>query len=140
MVKQNAYLEHLAKVPIFSACSRQELEAIACRVTDVTLPAGEVVVAEGRAGYEFLVIVQGEVAVTKGDREVARLGAGDFFGELSLLDRGPRTATVTTLTDVEAIVLSAQEFDAFLEEVPSVARAILAGAARRMRELDPQAS
>lgn len=140
MAKQNAYLDHLAKVPIFAACSRQELEAIARRATDVTLPAGEVVVAEGRAGYEFLVIVEGEVAVTRGDREVARLGAGDFFGELSLLDRGPRTATVTTVTDVEAIVLSAQEFDAFLEEAPSVARAILAGAARRLRQLDPEAS
>jgi CRP/FNR family cyclic AMP-dependent transcriptional regulator len=140
MAKQNAYLDYLAKVPIFSACSRQELEAVARRTTDVTLPAGDQVVAEGRAGYEFFVVVDGQVSVTRAGHEIATLGPGDYFGELALLDRSPRTATVTTLTPVEAMVLSAQEFDAFLDEVPSVARTILAGVARRLRELESDAS
>lgn len=136
MSKRNAYLEYLARVPMFSACTDKELEAIARRTTDVSLPAGEVVIHEGRIGYEFFVLVDGEVRVTRGEHELAKLGPGDFFGELALLERSPRTATVTTLTPIEAVVLTAQEFDAFLEEAPSVARTILQGVARRLRELD----
>lgn len=136
MVKRNAYQQYLARVPMFSACADKELEAIARRTTDVSLPAGEVVIEEGRVGYEFFVLTEGEVQVTRGNQVLAKLGPGDFFGELALLERGPRTATVTALTPIEAVVLTAQEFDAFLEEVPSVARTILQGVARRLRELD----
>lgn len=139
MPRDNAYLEHLSRVPMFSACSRQELQAIARRSTDVSFPAGEVLLREGEPGYEAFVIVDGAVEVSRGGREVAVLGAGDFFGELALLDRSPRTATVTTVAPTEAVVLTLQEFDALLEEAPTLARKILQGLARRLTEVDHQA-
>lgn len=139
MPRGNAYLEHLSRVPMFSACSRQELQAIARRSTDVSFPAGEVLLREGEPGYEAFVIVDGAVQVSRGGREVAVLGAGDFFGELALLDRSPRTATVTTVAPTEAVVLTLQEFDALLEEAPTLARKILQGLARRLGEIDHRA-
>lgn len=139
MPRGNAYLEHLSRVPMFSACSRQELQAIARRSTDVSFPAGEVLLREGEPGYEAFVIVDGAVEVSRGGREVAVLGAGDFFGELALLDRSPRTATVTTVAPTEAVVLTLQEFDALLEEAPTLARKILQGLAHRLGEVDHKA-
>lgn len=139
MPRSDAYLDHLARVPMFSACSRQELQAIARRSTDVSFPAGEVLLREGEPGYEAFVIVDGAVQISRGGQEVAVLGAGDFFGELALLDRSPRTATVTTVAPTEAVVLTLQEFDALLEEAPTLARKILQGLARRLTEVDHKA-
>lgn len=136
MGRTDGYLEHLARVPMFSACSDDELRAVARRSTDVTFPAGEVLLREGEPGYEAFVIVDGEVQVTRGGVEIAVLGPGEFFGELALLDRSPRSATVTTLTPTEAVVLTIQEFDALLEEAPSITRKLLQGLARRLAEVD----
>ena len=140
MARSDAYLEHLARVPMFSACSRQELQAVARRSTDITFPAGEVLLREGEPGYEAFVIVDGAVRVARGGEEIAVLGPGDFFGELALLDRGPRNATVTTLAPTETVVLTLQEFDALLEEAPSITRKLLQGLARRLAEVDRAAS
>ena len=139
MARSDAYLEHLARVPMFSACSTDELRAVARRSTDVSFPAGEVLLREGEHGYEAFVIVDGAVRVERAGQEVAVLGAGDFFGELALLDRSPRTATVTTIAPTEAVVLTLQEFDALLEEAPSITRKLLQGLARRLAEVDRRA-
>lgn len=134
--KRDAYLDYLARVPMFSACSKKELQAIAKRTTDVTFGEGHEIVQEGRQGYEFFVITDGRVKVSRNQRKVAELGPGDFFGELSLLDRAPRSATVTALTPVEAVVLVSQEFDSLITEAPSVTRKLLQGLAQRLREVD----
>lgn len=140
MGKRDAYLEYLARVPLFSACSRQELQAVARRSTDVSFPAGEVLIKQGESGYEAFVIVDGAVEVSRDGTQLAVLGDGDFFGELSLIDRSPRTATVTTLAPTEAIVLTLQEFDALLEEAPSITRSMLMGMAARLASLDQRVS
>jgi len=139
MARSDAYLDHLARVPMFSACGADELRAVARRSTDVTFAAGEVLVREGEPGYEAFVIVDGAVRVERGGEEIAVLGPGDFFGELALLDRSPRTATVTTIAPTEAVVLTLQEFDALLEEAPSITRKLLQGLARRLAEVDRRA-
>ena len=139
MARSDAYLDHLARVPMFSACGTDELRAVARRSTDVSFPAGEVLLREGEPGYEAFVIVDGAVRVERGGEEVAVLGPGDFFGELALLDRSPRTATVTTIAPTEAVVLTLQEFDALLEEAPSITRKLLQGLARRLAEVDRRA-
>lgn len=140
MAKQQAYLDYLARIPMFSTCTRKELGAVARRSTDVTFPAGEVLMREGEPGYEAFVIVDGAVQVAREGSELAVLGAGDFFGELALLDRAPRTATVTTLAPTEAVVLTLQEFDALLEEAPTISRKLLQGLARRLAEVDRRVS
>jgi CRP/FNR family transcriptional regulator, cyclic AMP receptor protein len=139
MAKRNTYTEHLARVPIFSACTKRELELIARRGTDIVFDAGAQVVREGSQGYEFFVIVDGKASVSRAGRQVATLGPGDFFGELSLLDRTPRNATVTADTRLETVVVSSQEFRSLLEEAPGLTYKLLAGMARRLRDLDSRA-
>ena len=133
---RNAYLEHLAKVPLFAGCSQVELRALARRTTDIPVPAGSVLVTEGHLGYEFFVITEGRAKVSRAGRKVGELGAGDFFGELALLERVPRNATVTAISDMEAIVLTRADFDSALAEAPGMARKLMVGMARRLRELD----
>jgi CRP-like cAMP-binding protein len=136
MARRNPYVEHLARVPLFSRCSKEELKRLAQRTTDMKVDAGQVLIRERQGSYEFFVVVDGKADVSRGGRKVAQLGPGDFFGELGLLDRDLRDATVIARTAMEVIVLSQGEFEAALEEAPRMTRKLLAGMARRLRELD----
>jgi len=136
MGRRDAYIEHLTQVPLFSACSRDELEKLAKRTTDIPIAEGHVLVKEGDRGLEFFVIVSGLAKVSRRGRKVGELGPGDFFGELALLIDSNRNATVTALTPMEAIVLSRREFEAALADAPRMTRKIMAGMARRLAEFD----
>jgi CRP-like cAMP-binding protein len=125
----------LSNVALFSACTQKELSRLARHAEIVDFPAGEVLMTEGEPGHEFYVIIDGEVGVTKGGETVAKLGPGAYVGEQALLDPGPRTATVTALRDVQAVLLSSREFYAAIDDVPTLARKLLAGMARRLREV-----
>ena len=136
MSRRDAFLDHLAQVPLFSALSRKELALVARRAEDVTVDQGRVLVSEGATGSEFFVIIDGKASVGKKGRKVATLGPGDAFGELALLDKAPRNATVTAETPLEVVVLGQREFGGLIDEVPGFARKLLAGMARRLREAD----
>jgi CRP-like cAMP-binding protein len=138
MARRDDLLEYLTKVPLFSACAKKDLALLAKHSERVTLPAGTDMTVEGKVGYEFYVILDGKASVKRGRREVNVLGPGDFFGELSLLDRAPRNATVTAVTDVDAVVLGQREFSAALDLVPSLAHKLLTGLARRIHAIDSQ--
>ena len=133
MTRTNPTIERLRRIPLFSACTDGELELIASRTTEIHADAGEVLAREGRTGREFVVIVEGTAKVFVADRQVAVLGAGDFFGEVALLDNGPRTATVVADTDLVADVSSQQEFAELIEGAPTLARTLLVGLAQRLR-------
>jgi CRP/FNR family cyclic AMP-dependent transcriptional regulator len=135
-VRRDAFLDHLSKVPLFSALSKRDLQLVARAAEDVKVDAGKVLVTEGSAGTEFFVIVDGKARVTRRGRKVAELGPGQFFGELALLDRAPRNATVVAETPMELLVLGQREFAALIDEVPGLAHKLLAGLARRLRESD----
>jgi CRP/FNR family cyclic AMP-dependent transcriptional regulator len=135
MARQGA-LEELARVPLFSACSKKELQLIARRSEQVEVPAGKVLVREGAAGAEFFVIIEGEAEVSRHGQRVATLGPGAFFGDLALLDRAPRNATITALTPMELMVLGQREFAAMIDDVPGFAHKLLTGLAHRLREYD----
>jgi CRP/FNR family transcriptional regulator, cyclic AMP receptor protein len=137
-LRRDAFLDHLAKVPLFSALSKKDLALIAKSAEDVKVDAGKVLVTEGSAGAEFFVIMDGKARVTRRGRKVAELGPGQFFGELALLDRAPRNATVVAETPMEVLVLGQREFAALIDEVPGLAHKLLAGIARRLREADAQ--
>jgi len=136
MARRDASVDLLAQVPLFSACSRKELQAIAKRAQDVTVPAGTAVVREGEAGDAFYVIVSGQAEVDRSGQVVATIGPGSFFGDLALLDRAPRNATVTARTDMELIVLGQREFTEMLDEAGGFARKLLVALAHRLREMD----
>ena len=131
-----SYIEHLGSLPLFSSCSKRELQRIARAGDEAIVPAGKLLIDQGDIGREAYVIIEGTAVVKRGGRKIATLGAGDHFGELALLDRGPRTATVIAETDLKVFVLTARKFNGVLVEVPAIAHKLLASLATRVRELD----
>jgi CRP-like cAMP-binding protein len=127
-------MAQLARVPLFSGCSNRDLQLIARVVKDVKHPAGTVIAREGEPGVGLFVIVEGQAEVTIGGKRKAKLGPGDFFGEIALLDGGPRTATVTTLTDVKLLGLTEWVFRGLMQEHPGIAVKTLQQMAGRLRD------
>jgi CRP-like cAMP-binding protein len=138
MAAHDAYLDHLAEVPLFSACSRKDLEKIARASDEVEVSAGRKLVEEGHLGHEFFLILEGKAAVSRSGKAVAEVGPGQYFGELALLDRGPRTATVVADTDMKLLVLGQREFLGVLDEIPGLAYKLLRIMAARLRDADLQ--
>jgi CRP/FNR family cyclic AMP-dependent transcriptional regulator len=132
-------LAHLSEVQMFSSLNKRELGLVS-RVADVVkLDAGTEIVSEGSIGHEFYLILEGRAAVRKGRRKIATLGPGRYFGELALLDKGPRSATVVAETPLEAMVIGQREFLGVLDEVPAVAHKLLVSMAARLRDADTKA-
>lgn len=123
-------------VPLFAGLLPSELDRVALVMNPVQVAAGAVVCTEGEAGHEFYLLAEGEAAVERGGQTVAKLHTGDHFGELALLDRGPRSATVRALTDTRMYVLHEQSFAAVLNEVPALAQKLLAALAARLRDAE----
>ncbi len=129
----------LGDIWLFSACSASQLRTIRRQVEEITVPAGRVLVEEGTVGREFFFIVEGTATVRQGGRKVASLGPGHYFGELSLLDRQPRSATVTAESDMVLLVLDQRRFNGLLDEMPTLSHKLLAAMAQRIREADAKA-
>ncbi len=136
MTRKAPLHEHLTKIPLFAACDTDELRLISEKASTISYPAGTVLAEEGSVGAEFMAIVDGTVEVTAGGHHLNTLGPGDFFGEISLLDGGPRTATVTATTDVVAEVIEERDFRVLLYDVPSLSRKLLVGVAKRLRAVN----
>jgi CRP/FNR family transcriptional regulator, cyclic AMP receptor protein len=137
---KNAKMDLLRGLSLFSACSDRELSRIASLADEIDAPQGKVLIREGEPGREFFVVVDGRARATVGERtRVAPLGPGSSFGEISLLDQGLRSATVTAETDMRLLVLDSRSFSALIEEVPSVARKVLRVLAERLRVAEREA-
>jgi CRP/FNR family transcriptional regulator, cyclic AMP receptor protein len=135
MARNDPFVDTLATVPLFSACSKKELQMVAKSADHLTVAPGKVVVTEGAAGAEFFVILDGRARVERHGREVNTLGPGSFFGDLALLDRAPRNASVIADSELELAKLGQRAFDELLEH-PGFSKKLLAGLARRLREQD----
>jgi len=135
---RNAKLELLGNVRLFSTCNRRELARIASLVDEVEAPKGKVLVRQGDTGQECFVIAEGKAKATIRGKGSSVLGPGSFFGEMALLDQGPRSATVTAETDMHLLVLGSREFSALINEVPPVAVRIMRGLAERLRAAEPR--
>lgn len=122
----------LKQSPLFEGLSRKQLMHLARLSDDLDVPAGAVLCTEGSRGKEFFVIVEGEAEVTRGGRRVATVGPGDFFGEIALLERVSRTATVTAATPLRFFVISANAFKAVLDTDPTIEYKLLRALARRV--------
>jgi CRP/FNR family cyclic AMP-dependent transcriptional regulator len=123
-------------VSLFSACSKRELQRIATLADRIDVPEGKVLTRQGDSGGECFVIAEGTAKASRRGRQSVKLGPGSFFGEMALLDQGPRSATVTAETDMKLLVLGAREFSSLIGEVPSVARRIMRVLAERLRDAE----
>lgn len=121
----------LARTPLFGTLARGDLISLAKATEDMEVPEGKVLAREGETGQEFFVLVEGEVSVTKNGEEVRTLGAGDFFGEIALLEDVRRTATVTATTPVRFFVLTRQGFRSLVAHQPGIEEQVRAAAAER---------
>lgn len=128
----------LAKAPLFAGLSKRHRRRIARESGVATYDQGATVVKEGAAGSVFYVVLDGKAKVIRKGRILARLSKGDFFGEMSLLDRGPRTASVITESPAAFLTLSARAFHQVMDAEPAVASAVLREMARRLRQKDHQ--
>jgi CRP-like cAMP-binding protein len=130
--------EHLARVPLFEGLSKKQLRLISQLATELDEPAGTVLIEEGKVGHEFIVLVEGEIEVTQGGRELGRQGPGTYVGEIALLEHRPRTATVVATTPVKLEVIGQREFAGLLEELPDLSKQVNATAARRLASVEPR--
>lgn len=124
----------LSQVPIFEGLSKKELDAIAQAAKEVTHREGAVLAREGDSGVGFFLITDGTARVSVGSRARGKMGPGDFFGEISLLDQGPRTATVTAETPITTMGITAWVFKRLVEQNPSIAAKMLKVMAQRLRQ------
>jgi CRP-like cAMP-binding protein len=133
-------IDHLAQVRLFSACNKKELALIGRASEEVSVPAGKVLVEQGKPGFEFYLILEGEATVRRNNKKVASLGPGGSFGELALLTRMPRNATVEAATDMKVLILGQREFSGLLDEVPGMAHKMLSSMAQRLSEADAKST
>ncbi len=117
--------EHLKRVPLFAHLGKHQLDQIARDFDEVTMPAGTVLARQGEIGQEFVFVLDGRVRVERDGKALSNLGPGEFFGEIALLDQGPRTATIVAETEVDLMVLHVQYFNALLDHTPQLARDML---------------
>jgi CRP-like cAMP-binding protein len=132
IVRRDEKVRLISRIPLFETCSRADLARIATITVQVELPAGEVLMREGKPGDRFFVFVKGSAEVRKRNRKIASLGAGDFAGEIALLTNAPRMATVRTTTPVVALTATREGFKALLDTSPRIERKLLKALADRL--------
>jgi CRP-like cAMP-binding protein len=128
--------ELLQKVSMFSALNKKEVGRLAAVAEERRVPSGTVLTEEGEPGDEFYVVAEGMAEAKIGRRKVGSIPAGSFFGELSLLDQGPRTATVVAELPTRLVVINAKDFNKVIEDVPAISLKIMKGLASRIRRAD----
>ena len=129
-------IAHLRKVPLFAKLSHRELERLGQLADEVEVGLDEVLAEQGRVGHEFFVVLDGHVSVLDNRRPVAQLHPGDFFGEIALVDGRPRTATVRADGITRLLVIGHREFNALMDEFPTIRAAVLAALAERLRRVE----
>ena len=132
MLRKNAKIELLKRVPLFERCSRRELGQIAMLADELDLPSARDLTREGAGGFEFIILVEGEADVVRGVRVVNTLGPGDFVGEIALVSGKPRTATVRTRGPARVLVITASGFRTLMHDVPSIKDKVLAAVTARI--------
>jgi CRP/FNR family cyclic AMP-dependent transcriptional regulator len=129
----------LAGCPLFRGIDPDGLDALADKAAQVEFPAGHVIARQGEIGTGFFVVIDGRVRVVRDGELVATLGPGEFFGELSVLDRMPRNAMVAAEVATTCLALASWDFEAVLLDQPKLALAILRGVATRLRQVSDSA-
>ena len=128
----NSKVDLIKRVPLFAAASKQELAEIASIADEIDLPEGKVLIKEGDTGREFFVLIDGTAEVARAGKKVASIGPGDFFGEIALISKTPRNATITTTSAVRALVITDRAFRQLLDHSPQIQIGVLTALAERL--------
>jgi CRP-like cAMP-binding protein len=128
----DAKLKLIQNVPLFSRLSKKGLEDVAMIADEIDLPEGKALTKEGARGQEFVVIVEGEAKVQKDGATINTLSDGDFLGEIALVTKRPRTATVTTTKPTRALVITDRDFLDLLKRSPEVGAGIVEALGERL--------
>lgn len=134
MLRKDAKIELLKRVPLFAECSKSELEQIAVFADELDLPAERNLTSEGAGGFEFFVLVEGEADVVRQGEVVNELGPGDFIGEIALVTGRPRTATVRTRGPSRILIMNTSGFRTLMHDVPSIEEKVQAAITARTAE------
>jgi len=132
--------DRIKGVPLFSEFSEKELQRVAAIAKEVQFAAGKEIAKQGESGVGFHMIVEGEASVSVDGTEHASLQPGTYFGEMSLLDGGPRSATVSAKTDLKTVSLTSWDFNALLDQYPELARKLLIQLCKRLRSVESSIS
>lgn len=132
-------LDLLRRIPLFSALSRRGVERLSMLAEEVDAAPGKVLMRQGEDGGDLMVIVRGRVAIDRDGSRLNTMGPGDFFGEISLVVGGPRTATATAEEPTTLLVVNHRDFHSMVEEFPDIAVQLLNTLAHRVRNLEPDA-
>jgi CRP/FNR family cyclic AMP-dependent transcriptional regulator len=135
-INQSDKMERLEAVPLFQDCTQRQLRAVAKIAGVFDAPADTVLIRAGEPGDEFFLIVEGTARVHVTARKRLRLRPGDFFGEMSLLDGEPRSATVVADTSLRLLVISRRNFQSLLDDVPGMTQNLLVTLSRRVRRAE----
>jgi CRP-like cAMP-binding protein len=138
-VARDEKLDLLHRIPLFAGFDRHHLERLGMLTEEIDVPADKVLIRQGELGDDLMIIYSGLVAVERDGKRVNKLGPGEFFGEIALVERGPRTATVTAETPCRLLVISHHDFHSVMEEFPEIAARVLSTLAHRLRTLDDNA-
>ena len=122
----------IRNVPLFSRLSKQGLQEVASIADEIDFPSGKMLTQQGARGREFIVILEGAAEVEQDGRRINTLGKGDFFGEIALVTKLPRTATVTATEPLRALVITDRDFLALLKRSPEVGQGIVEALAERL--------
>ena len=135
-LRRDAKIDRLQEIPIFQACTRRQLVALA-RITEVVeAAAGKELARAGEPGQEFFLIVDGRARVEVSPKKQLQLGPGAFFGEMSLLDGGPRSATVVAETPLRLLVINRRNFHTLLADFPDLTLNLLEVLSKRVRQAE----
>jgi CRP/FNR family transcriptional regulator, cyclic AMP receptor protein len=129
-------LEHLRRVPLFARMGTRELERLGALADEIEVGLDTVLAEQGRVGHEFFIVLEGRVMVLDGRTPVRTLGPGEFFGEIALIESVPRTATVRAEGIVRLLVIGHREFNALMDEFPTVRSAVMDALAERVRRTE----
>jgi CRP/FNR family cyclic AMP-dependent transcriptional regulator len=132
VLRRNQKVELIKRAPLFAGLSKGELEQIAAIADEIDLRQGKELTTQGKSAREFFVLLEGSADVTKDGRKINELGDGDFFGEIALISRSPRTATVTATAPVRALVITDRSFRRLLEDSPEIQLKVLEALAERL--------
>jgi CRP-like cAMP-binding protein len=122
----------LHNAPLFSRLQKKDIKRMAAALTERSFPAGAVIIEQGQPGIGLFVLASGSATVSANGKNLHTFAAGDHFGEVALIDDGPRTAQVTADTDVDCFVLPAWQFRAIVHDHPDVAWALLESLVKRI--------
>jgi CRP-like cAMP-binding protein len=129
---RNSKIDLIKGVPLFASASKQELAEIAGIADEIDLPEGKVLIKEGDTGREFFVLIEGTAEVARGGKKVASIGPGDFFGEIALIAKTPRNATITTTSPIRTLVITDRAFRQLLDHAPQIQIGVLTALAERL--------